>query len=73
MTPVDHLDATSCPLCGRANRCAVAADNDPSRCWCMTATMDLGALARIPAEAQGTVCICARCAAGQPSTDRPHS
>ncbi|MEM7437043.1 MAG: cysteine-rich CWC family protein [Myxococcota bacterium] len=60
----NELDTTRCPLCGEANECAIAAGRDPSSCWCMSAVMDAGALARIPAEAQGRVCICARCAAG---------
>lgn len=57
-------DATQCPLCGRANECAVAAGKPPESCWCMTASMDARALASIPPEAQGKVCICARCASG---------
>jgi hypothetical protein len=35
----------------------------------MSATMDPTALASIPAEAQGRVCICARCASGKPAAD----
>jgi len=58
-------DAMRCPLCGRTNECAVAAGKPPESCWCMTASMDPRALASIPPEAQGKVCICARCASGE--------
>ena len=60
--PLDFQDTTRCPLCGKPNECAVAAGRDPETCWCMTATMSPSALAAIPAEAQGKVCICAECA-----------
>lgn len=67
----DHpqLDATKCPLCGQANECAIASGRPAESCWCMTASMDPKALASIPAEAQGKVCICARCASGTPLAD----
>ena len=67
--PVDTNDATKCPLCGNPNECAMAAGRPPETCWCMTASMDPNALAAIPPEAQGTVCICARCAAGEGPLD----
>jgi len=62
-------DVSNCPLCGMPNDCAVAAGRDPDSCWCMTATMSPGALASIPAEAKGKVCICGRCANGARSKD----
>lgn len=62
-------DTTRCPLCGAENQCAMAGGRDPSSCWCMSATMDADALAAIPKDAQGRVCICAKCAAGR--TDPP--
>jgi hypothetical protein len=40
----------------------MAKGDSPESCWCMTASMDPKALASIPAEAQGKVCICQRCA-----------
>jgi len=66
---IDASDTTRCPLCGKPNECAVAAGRDPESCWCMTATMSPSALASIPAEAQGKICICARCASGKPPGD----
>ena len=66
---LDPSDTKSCPLCGEANECAMAAGRDPESCWCMNAVMDPAALASIPAEAQGKVCICPRCAAGGSSND----
>ncbi|MFW2388124.1 MAG: cysteine-rich CWC family protein [Polyangiales bacterium] len=65
----DLSDTTTCPICGEANDCAVAAGRSPESCWCMSAAMDPGALASIPTEAQGKICICPRCAAGRPSDD----
>lgn len=65
----DLSDTTKCPLCGEPNECAVAAGSDPESCWCMSATMDPRVLASIPAEAQGRVCICPRCARGKPAAD----
>ena len=65
--PIDTSDTTKCPLCGEANECAMAAGRSPETCWCMTESMDPDALASIPPEAQGKVCICARCASGAPT------
>jgi hypothetical protein len=61
-TPIDFEDTTQCPLCGSPNECAVAAGRSAETCWCMTATIDPDTLASIPEEAQGKVCICAKCA-----------
>lgn len=62
--PRNFDDATKCPLCGGPNACAIAAGRDAETCWCMTVVVDPDAIARIPAEAQGKVCICERCARG---------
>jgi len=65
----NYDDTSKCPLCGMPNECAVAAGGNAESCWCMTATMSPSALASIPADAQGKVCICARCASGAPAND----
>ncbi len=65
----DSNETTHCPLCGKPNECAVAAGRAAESCWCMTTTMSPSALAPIPVEAQGKVCICARCAAGALAKD----
>lgn len=61
------IDPTRCPLCGDDNRCAMEvekATGEPQPpCWCVTATFTPDLLARLPAEAQGQACICARCLA----------
>ncbi len=66
-TPI-ALDATRCPLCGEANRCAMEIERETGQaqpgCWCMTADFDAALLARLPPERRGLACICARCAAG---------
>ncbi|KPK14721.1 MAG: hypothetical protein AMJ62_11965 [Myxococcales bacterium SG8_38] len=64
----DFADATKCPLCGEANACAIAAGQGAEMCWCMSVVIDPEAIARIPAEAQGKVCICERCARGAADT-----
>lgn len=63
-TEPQGIDTTRCPLCGQANECAIAAGRPADSCWCMTVSMDPEALASIPPEAQGKVCICARCSRG---------
>jgi len=63
------IDTRKCPLCGKSNECAVAAGQDAESCWCMTATMNPSALASIPPEALGKVCICPRCASASPADD----
>lgn len=60
----DLEDSTRCPLCGEANRCAVAAGRAPETCWCMSVSIGPEVLAKIPPEARGSVCICPRCAGG---------
>jgi len=65
--PRDFSDESKCPLCGRANECAVAAGRSPETCWCMTAAIEPDTIASIPAEAQGKICICAQCARAEPA------
>ena len=60
----DYTDTTKCPLCGSDNECAVAAGRDPDSCWCMSVVMSPEVLESIPPQAQGLVCVCARCATG---------
>jgi len=55
-------ETSKCPICGDPNDCAIVAGRDPESCWCMSATMSPRALAAIPDELQGKVCICVRCA-----------
>jgi hypothetical protein len=55
-------DPARCPVCGRPNRCAVAARSDEP-CWCAQAQIAPEALARIPVAARGVACLCPACAA----------
>ncbi|MEM1109164.1 MAG: cysteine-rich CWC family protein [Planctomycetota bacterium] len=55
------LASTRCPLCGGANRCAIADGRSPKTCWCMTATVPADLLEHLPAEAVGKACICEAC------------
>lgn len=59
-------DATTCPLCGKPNRCAMEVERETGRkqppCWCTGVDFSAGLLERIPAESRGKACICADCA-----------
>jgi len=63
-------DPAICPLCGKANHCAMevqrATGTDPGPCWCTTVTFGAGLLARVPPAAQRRACVCATCATAQP-------
>ena len=69
--------AVRCPLCGESNECGAAAGKGV--CWCWSAVVPAEAIARVPDDMRGTVCICARCAqaadlavgAGQRSSSMP--
>lgn len=63
------LDPTRCPLCAGPNACGAAAGEE--RCWCFDAQLSSEALARIPEEALGVVCICAKCGAATPLLSAP--
>ena len=51
----------TCPLCGRANKCAVAAGRAVDSCWCYRATLSPAALAAVPPESAGKRCLCPAC------------
>jgi len=57
---VNGLRADLCPVCGRPNDCGLAAGK--SDCWCASINISPAALDRVPDEAKGKICICARCA-----------
>nr|WP_145551692.1 cysteine-rich CWC family protein [Variovorax boronicumulans] len=66
LPPPPVPDARTCPLCGQANAC-VMASGDAARaadCWCMRASIGPEVLARVPPDARGLACVCARCAEG---------
>jgi hypothetical protein len=64
-----QVDAARCPLCGQPNRCAMemerASGVAQGPCWCTNMDFTSELLARVPASALGTACICAACAAQQ--------
>lgn len=70
------MDPTLCPLCGQPNRCAMEVERDTGvkqpPCWCTQVDFGPQLLARVPATARRTACICAACqAASSPATDEP--
>lgn len=65
-----HHDTTApnrCPLCGGDNRCAMEIERATGLpqppCWCTTQRFAPDLLARLPEQAAGKACICARCLA----------
>lgn len=58
-------DPTRCPLCGADNRCAMelekASGEAQPPCWCHDERFTPELLARIPAAARGSACLCQRC------------
>jgi len=60
------VDPTRCPLCGTPNACAAEVERQTGvaqgPCWCMTTHFDDALMQRIPSDARGVACICARCA-----------
>lgn len=66
------LDPSRCPLCGGDNRCAMELEKATGKaqapCWCVSARFPPDLLARLPAEAKGQACICAKCLAHFHST-----
>ena len=64
------LTPSVCPLCGQSNECAIAAGRPAESCWCMTQAINPAALAALPQEGRGKVCICAAC--GAPASVAQH-
>ncbi|MDP2264020.1 MAG: cysteine-rich CWC family protein [Hydrogenophaga sp.] len=64
-SPPTPADPGLCPLCQGDNRCAMerekASGQPQPPCWCVSESFSADLLARLPAEAQGKACICARC------------
>jgi hypothetical protein len=56
--------ATRCPLCGNANDCGAAAGKGD--CWCWSAVIPDEAIARVPEDLRGKICVCQRCAQAAP-------
>ena len=73
MPAVPVLDTTRCPLCGQANRCAIEIERETGvaqgPCWCLAATFTDALRERVPPEARGLACICARCASAASLTE----
>ena len=58
------FDPTRCPLCGRPNRCVLAAGGEIHDCWCLQTPIAPAALARLPKEERDRRCLCPACAVG---------
>jgi len=68
-------DPSLCPLCGGDNRCAMEVEKATGQsqppCWCVNAHFPPDLLERLPTDARGKACICARCLAGFNPTPTP--
>jgi len=71
LTPFDEpvdiaIDATICPLCGNANRCAMELERitgqEQPPCWCLKVSFSDSVLKSIPDAAVGVACLCPACA-----------
>jgi len=65
------MDPRFCPLCGKANGCGMA--EGKTTCWCFETKIPKSVLARVPAEAEDRVCVCASCASGKRSPEETQS
>jgi hypothetical protein len=54
-------DPAVCPLCGKPNNCAVAANPDATECWCEQVEFPEELLAQIPEDAVRKTCVCQEC------------
>jgi Cysteine-rich CWC len=68
MRAAANMSHTTCPLCGRANQCAIEIERESGikqtePCWCTAVKFDADLLARVPPEKRNLACICAVCAA----------
>jgi hypothetical protein len=61
------VDTKTCPICGGNSEGAMVKDATAAECWCYTAEINDEAMQRVPEDARGKVCICARCAAADTS------
>ena len=61
------VDATCCPLCGQANRCAMEVERETGQaqppCWCTRVEFSRELIEQVPAALRGQACICQACAA----------
>jgi len=65
---MSELKPDRCPICGGPNDCGMAAVK--SECWCASVKISPEALALVPEEAKGKVCICAKCASVLAANER---
>lgn len=55
------IDTAVCPLCGKPNDCAVAADPNATECWCEDVEFPQELFDQVPENAFRKVCICRAC------------
>jgi hypothetical protein len=55
------INTAICPICGKPNQCAVAADPSATECWCETVIFPEELLVMVPENAVRKTCICQSC------------
>jgi len=55
------LNAALCPLCGKPNQCAMAADPNAAECWCESVIFPEELLAKVNESAVQKTCVCLNC------------
>lgn len=67
--------ASHCPLCGKANQCAMEVEKATGEkqppCWCTRVDFSAELLEKVPLEARGKACICEACARGMDCGSSP--
>jgi hypothetical protein len=62
----DYLAANVCPICRKANQCAMELAKLTGKpvepCWCVDVAFDQSLLDSVPDDAKGKACICFACA-----------
>ncbi|MEO5669331.1 MAG: cysteine-rich CWC family protein [Ramlibacter sp.] len=60
------IDPTRCPLCGKANACAIEMERETGvkqpPCWCTQVDFSAELIESVPSQARGQACICEACA-----------
>jgi cysteine-rich CWC protein len=56
------IDESQCPLCGKANLCAVSNGKKGTSCWCQHEHIEPSLIAAVPEPLKGKSCICEACA-----------
>ncbi|WP_272944754.1 cysteine-rich CWC family protein [Gorillibacterium massiliense] len=57
----EQENASTCPLCGKANQCGLMTPGSEEACWCMKVTFPPEIFELVPPELRDKSCICKDC------------